>query len=90
MPITKDLLFQVCDSDLQILNINPNFPGSCNDKFVFKNSAVGKRKQEAYNQKPCWQMKHSSFVKCYVCAGKVKSQTLSTQVMVATHLSLGS
>lgn len=48
------LLLQVCDSDLTILNILPKYPGSCNDKFIFKGSAVKRRMEAAYNDDPCW------------------------------------
>ncbi|KAK3924002.1 Putative nuclease, partial [Frankliniella fusca] len=44
----------VCDSSLYIMNMVANFPGSCNDAFIFKSSAVRRRMRAAFEEEPCW------------------------------------
>lgn len=34
------ILFQICDSNLTILNINARYPGSCHDAYIWRNSYI--------------------------------------------------
>lgn len=43
------VLFQICDFDLRILNINARFPGSSHDSFVWRNSIIREELQRRYN-----------------------------------------
>ncbi|KAK3923635.1 Putative nuclease, partial [Frankliniella fusca] len=44
----------ICDSSLYIMDILANYPGSCNDAFIFKASGARKRMQAAFREEPCW------------------------------------
>lgn len=34
------MIFQICDSDHRILNVNPKFGGANHDSFIWENSMV--------------------------------------------------
>ncbi|KAK3917894.1 Putative nuclease [Frankliniella fusca] len=51
----------VCDSSLYIMNMVANFPGSCNDAFIFKSSAVRRRMRAAFEEEPCWLLGDSGY-----------------------------
>lgn len=48
------LVFQVCDSTLQILNVNAQFPGSAGDPWIYRRSGVRTVMQNAFQENPCW------------------------------------
>lgn len=43
-------LFQICDPDLKILNVNARYPGARNDYFIWKNSSVHQALKRSYSE----------------------------------------
>ena len=82
---------QICNSDLEILNVLAKFPGSCNDKFIFKNSAARTVMQQAYAGEPCWLLGphlNEIYCECWQWA-QVSNKSVFLQVTVDTGSSLG-
>ncbi|KAK3916591.1 Putative nuclease [Frankliniella fusca] len=51
----------ICDADLQILNIDARFPGSCNDRYIWNASAAKQVVQQAYWEDRCWLLGDSGY-----------------------------
>ncbi|XP_026289152.1 putative nuclease HARBI1 [Frankliniella occidentalis] len=44
----------VCDTDLNIINVNARYPGSSHDSHVYNNSTVRDVMEAAFREDPCW------------------------------------
>ncbi|KAK3922356.1 Putative nuclease [Frankliniella fusca] len=51
----------ICDSDLKIMNVVANHPGSCTDKYIFKNCAARRCMRRAFTEEPCWLLGDSGY-----------------------------
>lgn len=51
-PKYKCFLFQICDENLKILNVNARFPGSSHDAHIWRQSRVSQIMEEIYRRNP--------------------------------------
>ncbi|KAK3929502.1 Putative nuclease [Frankliniella fusca] len=51
----------VCDVDLNILNVNARFPGSCHDSWVYRSSPIDEVMQEAFREDQCYPLGASRY-----------------------------
>ncbi|XP_034239382.1 uncharacterized protein LOC117644222 [Thrips palmi] len=51
----------ICDSDLNIMNVDARFPGSCNDTYVWNASAARPIVEQAYWEDRCWLLGDSGY-----------------------------